>query len=325
MKDKSNDNELDQIFDEDKLDRAIKKGKRKPTKRTVFISSLVTILVFVLIAAGSIALNNNMCNKTFQTMNAYSKLTVPNGYISKSVDTFGFLGGNSNYTISRMVGNKPVILEERVQSFGLLPQIINTSGQGGYNGQISGEWPKSYWEYGYNKMIFFHPQIAYKEYKNDLADLNQIGNDKLIEVGLSFDKPYTISKLSNILPDVKISWYWVDTFTNEDMERYNKRVKDYNTKTGYINEFDVLGVGMMASPDVNHFGSNYYNFIYNLKTSINPKHNGIYKELEAKGYSDSSKVPILGAIVCGTKSELRTLIGNPHIKASSFSVITEKY
>jgi hypothetical protein len=44
-----------------------------------------------------------------------------------------------------------------------------------------------------------------------------------------------------------------------------------------------------------------------------------------KGYKEYNNAPILGAIVYGTKSELKSLIGNPKIKASSFGVITSKY
>lgn len=323
MGDKLNGNELDQIFDEDKLDRAIKVGKRKSTKRTVLISLLVACLVFVLVTIGNTALTINMSNNAFQSLSAYIELTVPNGYISNSVETLGFLGGRSNYTISRTVGNKPVVLEERVQPFGFLPQFIISRGQGG--GQVAGEWPSTYWEYGYNKMFFFLPQITYKEYKNDLADLSQIGNDKLIEVGLSFDKPYTFSELTRILPNANISWYWVDTFTKDDMVRYEKEAKEYDGKATFISEYETLGVDKTPPITINTFNSNYNNFLYNLKISKDQKFMNIFNNLNSKGYNDPSKVPILGAIAYGTKDQLKSLIGNPHIKASSFGVITEKY
>ena len=51
----------------------------------------------------------------------------------------------------------------------------------------------------------------------------------------------------------------------------------------------------------------------------------ICNKMIAKGYKEYNTAPILGAIVYGTKSELKSLIGNPKIKASSFGVITSKY
>ncbi len=69
--------------------------------------------------------------------------------------------------------------------------------------------------------------------------------------------------------------------------------------------------------------SNYNNFLYDLKS--HPYFQKVYDELDFKGYTNPSKVPILGVIVQGSKEELNLLIGNPHIKASSFGVITDKY
>jgi len=138
-----NDNRLDQIFDEEKLTEAIKKGKRKSTKKTVFISVATAVCVFILINICNIILTVNLSNQAYERTNAYIKITVPNGYISKAVDTISFLGGRSDYTISRNVGNKPVILGNRVQPFGYLPQLMVTRGQGGL-GHHAGEWPYNY-------------------------------------------------------------------------------------------------------------------------------------------------------------------------------------
>jgi phage-related holin len=85
-----NDNRLDQIFDEEKLTEAIKKGKRKSTKKTVFISVATAVCVFILINICNIILTVNLSNQAYERTNAYIKITVPNGYISKAVDTISF-------------------------------------------------------------------------------------------------------------------------------------------------------------------------------------------------------------------------------------------
>ncbi len=326
MDEKINENQLEEIFDEDKLDKAIKKGKQKSIKRTVFISIVVAALVFILITVGNFALTINMSNKAYQRMSAYVKLTVPNGYISKSVDTIGFLGGRSDFTISRTVGDKPVILGSNIYSFGFLPQKIMSRQQGG-GSHVAGQWPTHYWEYGYERMVFFHPDITYKKYKNDLTNINQISSDQLIEVGLSLDKSYTFFEISKILPDVNISWYWINSYSSEDMENYEREVKEYDAEAAYIPEFEVLGVNMRLPvfDEFASFASSYNNFLFNLKVSENSKFIQVYNELNAKGYIDPSKVPLLGVTVVGTKEELNSLIGNPHIKASSLGVITNKY
>ena len=56
--------------------------------------------------------------------------------------------------------------------------ITTYTGSGGHK---SGEWPKSFWENGYRKMMFFHPKVQYKEYKNDLKNkMNNILHHKHI-------------------------------------------------------------------------------------------------------------------------------------------------
>lgn len=317
------DNQLEQIFDEDKLDEAKKGGKQKSTGKYIFSSIAIAVLVFIIINIGNAILVLYMSNQTYQSMDVYIKLTIPNGYISSSVDTFSFLGGRSNYTISRNVDGKPVILENRVMPFGLLPQLIMTRERGS-GGQVTGQWPTNYWEYGYNMMFFFHPDIAYKEYKNDLVKLSEVSDNKVIELGLSFDKPYTISDISKILPNVKINWYWVNAITKEDFEQYKKEAREYDARSSFIPEYNSLGVSMEPNTTDDYFASSYNSFLYNLKVSNNPKFLELLNTLNTNGYADASKVPILGVIVTGTKSELLALKGNPYIKASSFGVITDK-
>lgn len=177
-------------------------------------------------------------------------------------------------------------------------------------------------------MIFFHPDIAYKEYKNDLAILNQIPEGQLIELGLSLDRAYTISEISKILLDMNISWCWVNAYRSEDLERYKKEARDYDAKAAFIGEYEALGVSL--GPNLNikgfsYFPSRYNDFLFNLKVSENEKFLEIYNDLENKGYTDPSKVPLLGVIVYGTKDQLKSLTANPHIKASSLGVVTNKF
>ena len=312
------DRELDEIFDDDKLNMAIKKSINKSTRKTVLISLLVVVVVLIVIFVANAAITIKLSNEMYNFNKADIKLHVPNGYISKSADSIGFLVGRGEFTVSRNIADKPVVLENRVSLFGLIPQIFISRG-GGVGGVSAGEWTVNYWENGYRKMIFYIPEISYKEYKNDLDELDKISANKLIELGLSFDKPYKVADIPMILPNVKKSWYWVDAFRKDDLERYKKEAIENDGKATYIREDEALGVG------VRDFNGNYYNFLELLKSSKEEGYYEVYNELVTKGYTDSANVPILGAIVYGTKDELKSLIGNPHVKASSFGVVVDKY
>jgi len=313
MNEKLTDDQLDEIFN----------SKKKSTRKKVLISILVVVLVVIILSVSNTVLTIIMSNKSYYKMDAQVKLTVPNGYISKSVDTFGLLGGRTDYTVCRLLNGKLIILENQVRIFGVIPQIT-MSRQRGSGGHVAGQWPTSYWEYGYSRMMFFHPDIAYKAYKDDLAELSQIADDKIIELGLSLDKPYNISEVFKILPDANISWFWVDAFRSQDIEQYQKEAKEYDAKSAYISEYDALGVSMGYSQGMGNFFSQYNEFLNNLKATKVAKYLEIYNELNSKGYTDASKVPILGVVVNGTQDQLNDLVNNPHIKASSFGVIIDK-
>jgi len=300
---------------------AIKKGKKRSTRRTVLISLAVAVTTFIIIFIANAAILLKLSNEMFSYNQSWVNLTVPNGYISKSADSLSFLVGRGDYAVTRDVGGKPVVLENRVSLFGLIPPLFISRSRGG--GQSAGEWPSNYWENGYTKMIFFYPEIPYKEYKNDLSELDKISNDKLIEIGISFDKPYKVAEIPTIMPNVKKSWYWVDAFRKDDLDRYKKQAREWDGKATFISEYNALGVSVMEYHG--DFNGNYYNLRESLKISKDTKFNEIYNQLVTKGYTDSTNVPILGAIVYGTKDELKSLIGNPHIKASSFGVVVDKY
>lgn len=316
------DRELDELFNDDKLTMAIKKSRKKSTKKTVLISLLVAVSAFIVIFITNAVIMIHLSNQTFSYNQSWINLTVPNGYISKSSDSMGFLVGRGDFAVTRNIGNKPVILENRVSLFGLIPPLFISRGMGGA-GHTAGEWANNYWENGYRKMIFFHPEISYKEYKNDLNELDKVAEDKLIELGISFDKPYKVADIPTILPNVKKSWYWLDAFRKDNLDRYKKEARENDAKATFISEDEVLGVSMREFYDYDL--RDYDSLLWLLNSSKDTRYNEVYNELVSKGYTNSSNVPILGAIVYGTKDELKSLIGNPHIKASSFGVVVDKY
>lgn len=329
-----NDN-LDELFDEKKLDKAIKTGKLKSTIRTAIISLVVTMILVIVGSYFNTRISLKMSEQSYKDNEEFVKLSVPNGFISQSIDNIGFLGGKGTYKISKTVGYKSIILQERQSTFGyslnsqvlkLLGYPLNfplVRGSGGHSNQkMENGWYINYSEKGYRKMMFFHPKINYKGYKDDLSNLDKIADDQLIELAISFDKPYKDSQVQSFLGNkVNVSWYWLDAFTDEDMKDYRLRVEISDANRAHIDEFNAIGVNV--SPQ--HFETGYTELMDLLKNTKLEKYKAIYNTMMANGYKGYYDVPILGAIVYGTKSELKVLIGNPAIKASSFGVITSAY
>jgi len=194
---------LDELFDEKRINKAIKKGKLRSTIRTAIISLIVTIIVITLGFYFNTKISLKLSEQSFKADQELIKLTVPNGFISQSIDIIGFLGGKGTYKISRAVGYKSVVVKERPSMFGYSVNntILNSLGYSPNYTVMRGSsgptvqknengWSVNYSENGYRTMMFFHPEIRYKGYKDDLSELDKISDDQLIEIAISFDKPY---------------------------------------------------------------------------------------------------------------------------------------
>lgn len=313
------DNISEMIFEEKELNKAVRKSKNRSIIKTILISLIIAVTVFLVLNFISLKVTKDFSKKAYEEKLNEVKLSVPNGYISKMVDNYGFFGGTANYTVCRFIGGRNINLEQRYISYGILKPKVNTGAsivtlaRVGYGADANGkfsrisDFPTFQWENGYNMMIFFNPKEKYTDYKNDLKNLEGLPSDRLIEIGVSFDKTYSTDEIHLILGDIPQSWYWIG----------NKK-SDFG---GFIFETETVGLSSFS----NNLFEPYKDLLERLKKSKDTEYNKVYKDLISNGYTDFSKVPILGAIVYGTKDELKSLVGNPHIKASSFGVITSRY
>ncbi|BDR80474.1 hypothetical protein N072000002_07300 [Clostridium tetani] len=99
---------LDDIFDSDKLMKDIKKGKRRSLLRIIIVSVILIITMF----AANIFISNKIGDISMKKRNKLVRLSVPNGYISRSTESIGVLGGTANYRISRYIGDRAIILDD---------------------------------------------------------------------------------------------------------------------------------------------------------------------------------------------------------------------
>ncbi|GEM_PF-1379347 len=315
--------DIEDMFDDKKLKKSVRKARVKSTIKIIIIATIV----FVVGSFLNTFISLKYSAKMYEMNEAYVSMSVPNGYISESNDIIGFLGGNGTYKIAKKVDGKPVILEDRTSLFGLVPQMNYTRFTGaGYH--IAGEWPVEFWENGYKKLRLFHPELQYKEYQNDLAEIEKIPDGKVIEMAISFDKPYKVTDLytiQNKLKPASITWMWLNEFTEEKMKEYQYEIENYDAKANGVAENDAIG---LSAPDGKEFNYNPYEEKYDellkkLGKSYMPEHKTLYKEIIARGKTSIEDAEILGVIVNGTKEELKELVGNPMIKATSIGVVVD--
>lgn len=308
----------DDIFDEKKIKKAIKKGKRKTIITIVFVS----VIVFILLNVVNFAAYFYFSQKAFKQWDAYVRLSTPNGYISETVDTRGFLGGESQYKVSKNIKIKSLVIEQNQYRFGLIPSISISRLFGNGIGVTGEDWQFGYKENGWRDLMFFHPTITYKKYKNDEDLINQMEGDKIYEVALSFDKPYTQKELP-LYEFPEMTWFWVNTYSNTQIKTFKQEAEKDIWSSTFIRENEALGFSTRSAVySTLNLESEYKKFLNLLKTSASLEHQNAYQTMKDINIDD---VEILGIVIYGTKEEIANIINKPIIKASSLGGIIENY
>lgn len=314
-------NNIEDAFDE----RKIKKAVRKAKLLLIFKIIIVSTLVFILGSYVNFKIFVNYSEKAYEANEAYIKSSVPNGYISESNDICGFLGGSGTYKVAKNIGGKTIILKDGISLFGLIPPMNYSRVQGGAY-HFSDEWPVALWESGYKKMRFFHPELKYKEYQNDLENIDNIPDGKIIEMGISFDKPYSIHEMDMIqyqFNTVEVTWAWLDEFEQKKIEELKDEVSNNGAKANGIYEYDIVGISINDKYTID-YDKEYDELLNNLNKSHMADHKELYNEIMKKGKTSADDAKVLGIVVQGTKEELSKLKGNSMIKASSIGIVTDK-
>lgn len=306
------------IFDEKKIKKAVKKGKRKSLITIV----LVSIIVFIILNIANFAVSAYFSQKAFKQWDAYVRLTTPNGYISETVDSKGILGGMSHYKISKDMKIKSIVVEQKQYQFGLNPSVLVSRGSGGSIGVTGDFWQISYKENGWREMLFFHPEVEYKKYKNDEVLIKNLEGEKIYEVALSFDQPYKLSELPiQQLPEM--TWFWLNTYSNNHLNTFQQEAKEYDWSATFIRENEALGFSIRDSyTSTTDIEYEYNEFLKLLKTSNFSEHKKAYNAMNGINIDD---VELLGVVVYGTKDEIVEIMNNPIIKASSLGGVIDNY
>ena len=306
------------VFDEKKIKKAIKKGKRKTIITIVFVS----ILVFAVLNIANFAISAYFSQKTFKQWDSYVRLTTPNGYISETVDSTGILGGQSNYKVSKDMKIKAVVIEQKQYQFGLTPSLLISRGAGGMVGITGDDWQFGYKENGWRELMFFHPDVAYEKYSNDEDLINRMEGDKIYEVALSFDKPYKQSELPLYeLPEM--TWFWMNTYNESELKKIQQEAKEHDWSSTFIGENEALGFSTNSAVYSSvKLDNEYKDFLNHLQTSFSKEHQNVHDIMKNISIDD---VEILGIVIYGTKDEIEGIIKDPIIKASSLGGVIENY
>ncbi|MDH7577068.1 MAG: anti sigma factor C-terminal domain-containing protein [Bacillota bacterium] len=336
-------------FESGETKRVLQKAKIFTLVRTIAVS----LLVFMLLSAAIVILNaillNRIANNELQNEQLFESVARPNTYMAHDQVNDGFLVGEAEYVTYRIVGNRPVYDGTYKVKYKIIPIVQGLYGTGrGQLTQIKDENEFSYFSY-YNKvgnreMKFYHPYIEYETYQNDLAQLEEIGEDKYLEMALSFDRDYSLEEVRAMLPDeVKLVWYWVDTYNEEDLDRmkghYAELIGNDGQPTGekqyqeprilFANQ--VYGMkGMTSTGEIIDDPRRSFVEVINAGLNRKSRYQSQFKELyntlsNNKGKISEDDLRIIGVVVTGDTASMKLLKDGNYIKASTLGIVTDKF
>ncbi|MCM3709543.1 anti sigma factor C-terminal domain-containing protein [Sporosarcina luteola] len=332
----------DDIFDVEKMEKTIKKAKRLANWKTV----LMTIIVLIIATIAGTILNRSITYKLEKPVQfsatGFHEISAPNEFIGKFERYQGFLGGENRYTTYKIIEGKVVYTGQERYGYGLFrDEYLNRIGIEsplliGNSYSERDVQKQLYNELGQREMIFFYPFLEYQTYRDDLTLLDDIGEDKVMEVALSFDRGYTFEEVQSLIPtNMTLTWLWVDD-VNEGEDDFQFKHFDENGKvTGNDNllrsEHTVYGLSLLdddgdlkEKPVLRFIGA--IEASQQFKARWQGEFKRLYNTLKGEdGQLTEEDLQFYGAVVTGDGKNLTELKELPFIKASSIGVITDKY
>ena len=313
------DHEIDSFFDSTFNDTdLIKSAKRKSYFRITGVSLLASICVVILLIFLKIQLTPYFMNQKMIEKELFYEIYGANTYTGAWTEQYKLINSSAVAPKYKLLNGKPVHLGE--VSFDSSPIEVTVG-----NSELM-----QFSYQGNRVMNFFHPSLEYPRYSNDLNELDKVKDGKLIELALSFDRPYNYEEVVSMLPkDVTLQWNWVNTYSKEEIEgmkESNSEPIDYILK-----EYDVAGF-----PSISKAGEIIKNPVDDFITTIElaqskggsykAEFKYIYNVLKADQDSlTNENIKVIGVVVVGDKQQLKSLINQHYIKASSFGAIIDQY
>ncbi|MDX1805868.1 MAG: anti sigma factor C-terminal domain-containing protein [Paenisporosarcina sp.] len=328
-KESKEEKELNELFEgksTSNISKIVKKAKRITILRNIVISLLVIIFLSITLGFTWLSIMRWSQENAMRDIELFSRITDPN------IEELGVQNEGNSLFEGILIFNRykeiegiPVNWSDHVFTYSLFggvsrltgdhsPIQIQDDNDGGMN---------SYDRVTKQRMMtFYHPDVLYTtKLSDDLASLNNVADNTLVELALSFDQKYSPKEVRELFPEgIALKWYWVDTYSKVDIERFAMKVLP-ELSTG------IYGFDEMPEDPKKPLLSEQ-RFIGNIEMGVSleeGKYHGeferIYKQLKGNSSNLSTEnIHVIGAVVTGTASDLVKLKDVNTIRATVLGV-----
>lgn len=275
----------------------------------------------------------------YQNPTNTSRITIDQGMAGGSNSSSGTISGTSSGTQSGTTSDP----ENSGESSAKEAKVAGTASQApAFNRQ-------TYNYLGQKEPCFYHPGLNYAGYPQELDELNELSSNQLAEIGLSFDRGYTMEEIAELIPEgVNLNWVWMDLYSQEDLKTLSHVPGNSKASLRMQMPFDTRGVHGLninsgaAQSQVDRAENMRHQAMTLLavaNASVNPDspyyeasgcHRNAFRIIyyhlrEGEKNATDKKIRLIGAIVSGDPATLSQLQGLPFIKASSLGLIVDRY
>ncbi|PEO71415.1 alkaline phosphatase [Bacillus wiedmannii] len=320
--------DFDFDIDSSKVSTMLNKAKRRQLLKIIVISIVLFIVLFFGFIIGISQLNNRAYLAMDRDVNMIRQITRPNTERGVAITSNGLFKSTVEYKTYKVIEGKPVKWEDEVYEYKVwntFRQLSNVNPLTITDNVVMGNERINRTSELYNnqtmerEMQFYLPFASYNRYINDIEKIKD--EKKVAELAISFEKPYKVSELKDMLPEgVHPVWYWVDTY-------YDK--KSYHIDDMTEGAYNVYG--FKAKPGDIEFGNGTEkDFLVAIQNGLEQKgkfyeeYKRIYDYLKGKKAKPSEQdVKVIGVVVTGTAADLQKLNGQNYVKAAVLGATAE--
>ncbi|XMA23501.1 anti-sigma factor (plasmid) [Bacillus bombysepticus] len=323
---KNDENQSEFFLDDKEFEKTMRKSRRKAIIKNVVITGSVLIALYGGLSFGNNYWLSERLTKKDNATGVWLSITEPNVEHHASFYNWNSFSVDATHKYSKKIGERVIPWESLTGHYNLIYSEKESSNWINHYNEKRKGWEIYNSQNGQRELIFYHPKVQYKHVPNDLNLLDEIGSNKYVEFALSFDRPYSISDVQNLLDKQNTEWLWIDTESDKEINSMNQQELQEEVG-GLFNRGKIYGypynsendwqspeffISALKSPDFyGDYADKAKEILTNLKKD-NPK-------------LTPEKVKIVGAVVTGTPDELKKYQSKEFIRASSLGATIDKY